>query len=361
MTLKKIRRDQLAKFIPDQEVIIRFQQLFQAAGEDNPSLIESGGIDTAAALAAANEIKGVLDSFIQDSDNNLATLEAKINELSCALYLLKESRDKNPPENYHHNISNNDDIDINIVRDYLSSLHDVYIATISDNDLITWDAATNRFVDTSDPIVDTITVNDNVIMSGTTGEGILVDPSAITYSWHDMLGPIVVRGVAATDPSYSIYRGNLRQYQFGLNDTVEITFHVLHDYAPSTDMYIHAHWSHNSAAVTTGSVTWSFEVWYAKGHDQAAFPASKTVTVTQNGSTTQYQHMIAEVAFTNAGGDATHYDRADIEIDGLVIVRIELTANSLNAATDPFLHMCDIHYQSTNIGSKNKAPNFYVT
>jgi hypothetical protein len=358
MTLKKIRRDQLAKFIPDQEVIIRFQQLFQAAGEDNPSLIENGGIDAVSALSAANEIKGVLNSFIADSGNNIAALEAKINELSCVLYLLKESWDKEPPPS---DLSNSNDIDIKTVNDYLSLLNDVYIPTISDNDLIAWDASNNRFVDTSDPIVDTITVNDNVIMSGTTGEGILVDPASTTYCWHDMLGPIVVRGVAATDPSYSTYRGNLRQYQFGLNDTVEITFHVMHDYAPSTDMYIHAHWSHNSAAVTTGSVTWSFEIWYAKGHDQAAFPASKTVTVTQNGSTTQYQHMIAEVAFTNDGGDATHYDRADIEVDGLVIIRVELTANSLNAATDPFLHMCDIHYQSTNIGTKNKAPNFYVT
>ena len=24
-----------------------------------------------------------------------------------------------------------------------------------------------------------------------------------------------------------------------------------------------------------------------------------------------------------------------------------------------FIHTCDIHYQSTNIATKNKAPNFY--
>ena len=163
MTLKKIRRDQLAKFIPDQEVIIRFQQLFQAAGEDNPSLIESGGIDAVSALSAANEIKGVLNSFIADSGNNIAALEAKINELSCALYLLKESRDKEPPP---ADLSNSNDIDIKTVNDYLSLLNDVYIPTISDNDLIAWDASNNRFADTSDPIVDTITVNTEAYLNG---------------------------------------------------------------------------------------------------------------------------------------------------------------------------------------------------
>jgi hypothetical protein len=244
---------------------------------------------------------------------------------------------------------------------YLGLLHDVYFAALADNDLITYDAANSRWVNTADPVVDTISINDNAIFSGTSGEGNQVDIATPTFPWQDMLGQIVIRGVAATDPNYTTYQGNLRQYKFSVGDFVEISFHVLHDYVPSTDMYIHTHWSHNSAAVTSGSVTWSFEIWYAKGHDQAPFPASKTITVTQNGSTTQYQHMIAEVAFTNDGGDATHYDRADIEIDGLVIVIVSLSANTLNAATDPFLHLCDVHYQTTSIGSKNKAPNFYVT
>jgi hypothetical protein len=245
--------------------------------------------------------------------------------------------------------------------DYLSQLHDVFISGIADNDLIAWDNANQRWTNTSDPVVDTITVNDNIIMSGTTGEGIEVDPATPTFGWQDMLGPITIRGIAATDPSYPIYRDGLRAYQFALNDVVWNEYHILHDYVPGTDLYIHAHWSHNSATVTSGSVTWSFEISYAKGHDQAPFPASKTITVTQAGSTTQYQHMIAEVAFTAATADATHFDRDDIEIDGLVLVKTELTANTLNAATDPFLHMVDIHYQTTNIGSKNKAPNFYVT
>ena len=68
--------------------------------------------------------------------------------------------------------------------------------------------------------------------------------------------------------------------------------------------------------------------------------------------------MIAEVAFTNYGGDATHFDRAVIETDGLLAVMTKLTANT--TGVDPFLHYVDIHYQSTGLPTKNKAPNFYT-
>jgi len=38
---KSLRRDQLARFIPDQETIIRFQRLFQIAGEVTPGDVTS--------------------------------------------------------------------------------------------------------------------------------------------------------------------------------------------------------------------------------------------------------------------------------------------------------------------------------
>lgn len=301
--------------------------------------------------------------------------------------------------------------------DYLSSLHDVYISGIADNDILIWDDTNQRWANSADIIVDTVTVNESmliaivdvngtiihqynsdeipyfndfngylwgddidltsdvdqnlyvgdspsfssVVLAGTTGEGIKVDHNTPTYPWQDLIGEIVIRGVAATDPSFATYIGNIRQYQFGTGDLVTNNFHILHNHAPGYDYYIHVHWSHISTLVTSGSVTWSFEISYAKGHDQAAFPSPKTITVTQNASTTQYQHMIAEVAFTAETADATHFDRDDIEVDGVIMVATSLTANTLNAATDPFVHYIDIHYQSISSGTKNKAPNFYVT
>jgi hypothetical protein len=52
MTTKKIRRDQLAKFIKDQEVIIRFQQLFEEVDENSPTVsIDGSTIDAKASVA----------------------------------------------------------------------------------------------------------------------------------------------------------------------------------------------------------------------------------------------------------------------------------------------------------------------
>ena len=201
---------------------------------------------------------------------------------------------------------------------------------------------------------------DILILDKAASKGIKVDAAAPTYPWQDMLGFIDVRGAGANDPAWSVFRNGIRAYRFGNNDECWVVFHLLHDYVPGTDIYLHTHWAHNSATVASGGVTWSFECMYAKGHNQAAFPASVTTTVTQTASTTQYQHMIAETVISTAGGSATLLNSSDFETDGIVLVRCSLTGNTMSTATNPFLFLLDCHYQSTGIGTKQKAPNFFV-
>lgn len=196
----------------------------------------------------------------------------------------------------------------------------------------------------------------------TAGEGVLIENA---YGWHDMLGPINVRDTTSpTNPSYNVYRGGIRAYQFAVNDEAFVEFHMLHDYAPGTDIYIHVHWSHAATTVTGGSVTWGFEVSYAKGHNQAAFSAPVTASVLQTASTTQYQHMIAEVQLSAASPSASQIDTDNLEVDGVILVRAYLQANAMTVSgggvPEPFLHLVDIHYQSTGITTKNKAPGFYT-
>jgi hypothetical protein len=127
-----------------------------------------------------------------------------------------------------------------------------------------------------------------------------------------------------------------------------------HDYVPGTDIYFHAHWSNATASPSTNPVVWAFEYIAAKGFNQAAFPASSTVTVQQNGSGTQYQHMIAETAAVTISG---------LEVDSLVMVRIFRDPATYVADTNPndvFLLQADIHYQSTNVATKQKSPDFYT-
>ena len=87
-----------------------------------------------------------------------------------------------------------------------------------------------------------------------------------------------------------------------------------------------------------------------------------TSTVTQTASGTQYQHMIAEVQISAATPGATQIDSDDIEVDGIIIARIYRNpgdaADTLNQA--PYLFLTDLHYQSTNIATKAKAPDFYT-
>jgi hypothetical protein len=207
----------------------------------------------------------------------------------------------------------------------------------------------------------TIKSASNVIIQKTSGLGIQVDTTTPTFPFRDLIGQLVVRGSGVNNPTWAAIMTNIYAYQFTVNQEIWLTFHVDHDYVPGTVVYIHTHWTHNSTTVTTGGVTWTFDVTAAKGHQQAAFAAAKTTSVTQTATpTTQYEHFIAETALTVAGGSASLIDTALIEPDTLIMVRVSLTGNTLSAATNPFLLSCDLHYQSTGIGTKARAPNFYV-
>ena len=198
----------------------------------------------------------------------------------------------------------------------------------------------------------------------TQNSGILIGPNGSeTFGWQDLHSPFRV-GTGPTAPGLATYIGGISAYQFTESDEAFITFHLPHDYAMGTDLYIHAHWSHSATTVTGGSVTWGFECTYSKGHDQAAFSSPIFTPVTQNANTTQYQHMVAETVMTSSGGSASTFDNGIIEVDGLVLVRVYLDSNDMTVSgggvPEPFLHFVDIHYQSSGVGTKQKSPNFWA-
>ena len=73
----------------------------------------------------------------------------------------------------------------------------------------------------------------------------------------------------------------------------------------------------------------------------------------------QYMHMIAENQLSASTPAADEIDTGLLEVDGVLLVRIALKANTMDSGADPFMHFADIHYQSTQTATKNKAPNFY--
>ena len=206
-------------------------------------------------------------------------------------------------------------------------------------------------------------VSSNVVLSNVKGKGMQLVPDSPVFGWRDILGEIKLHGVGANEPAYNIYRDGIRSYEFNTDgDEVFIEFHIPHDYLPGSDIFIHCHWSHhNASTITTGILTWTFETTYAKGHNQEAFGSTVSPTVAHNAASTsviQYQHMITEVQLSAGSPSGTQIDSDDIEVDGLILMRVEKTSNTM--ADDPFLHFCDVHYQSTNVGTKEKAPDFWT-
>lgn len=198
------------------------------------------------------------------------------------------------------------------------------------------------------------------------GTGIKVDSQGTpTFGWHDLIGEVFVPNEAAPNaPSWDTYIGGLKQYQFQVNDEAQVVYHLPHDYLPSSQIFVHTHWSHNSPNVTGGSVTWGFELTYAKGHNQGAFSLPINIVEVQNASTTAHQHMVCEAPASVDGGAANLLDTLLLETDGIIVGRIYLVSNNLTVSSGPipdvFLHTADIHYQSTSVPTKNRLPDFWA-
>ena len=198
------------------------------------------------------------------------------------------------------------------------------------------------------------------VYPNTKGIGLKIDSDTPEFGWHDLLSDITLPG-HVDDPSFVPYIGNIEQMQMDIGNAVNITFHLPHDYAPNTDIYIHLHWSHNSPTVTSGGISGFFEASYAKGHDQAAFSNPVVVQLLDvPASPIRYQHMVSEAPLSAAGGAGGLIATEDLEVDGLILCRLEMTGNSINDGAIPFLHQVDIHYQSTGLPTKNKAPDFWT-
>ena len=206
----------------------------------------------------------------------------------------------------------------------------------------------------------------NLMVPKTQNYGIKTDSLGTpSYGWRDLLGTLYVPDYSIpTAPTIVSYIGGIKQHKFEVNDEAQIVFHLPHDYVVGTDLFIHCHWSHNSTLVTGGNISWGWELTHASGHNTGAFSTPITVTGYQNVSTIQYQHMVAEEIISTPGGSGSLLNTNNITVDGLMFGRVFLSACNITVSSGPpvfpFLHEVDIHYQSTNVGTKQKAPPFWT-
>jgi len=194
----------------------------------------------------------------------------------------------------------------------------------------------------------------------TAGKGIQVDE---TWSWRDLEGPIKPKAGGAGSPTWTTWSGNIKEWAFVVNDIVDTKFHWPHDWVPGTDIYIHVHWSHNGTAIS-GTFTMDHRHKWGKGHGQSAYDAEKTisttVSVTNIAGHPALTTFITEVQLSAASPSASQIDTDNLEADGLLKISSILSAKPTITGGSLFVEYIDIHYQSSNVGTKNKAPNFHA-
>lgn len=176
--------------------------------------------------------------------------------------------------------------------------------------------------------------------------------------WFDIIGQIIPAPLGPSNPTWTqIDTGSpFYAYAFGVNDFVNIVFHMPHFYASSqgtapTPIFLHAHWF--TDGTNTQPVKWQFTYTWAKGFNQGNFNTTGTaITCEEAAAGTAYRHMVTETsAITNA----------DFEVDGLLLVQLKRITNGGTENTDAvFLALADAHIQVDTFSTKNRAPDFYA-
>jgi hypothetical protein len=208
---------------------------------------------------------------------------------------------------------------------------------------------------------------DGIIISKVAGKGIKVDELEPTFGWRDIIGDVspkvagVGRAIAGT-----FIGGKYHAWFYSANDICDMVYHIPHDYVPNSDLHLHLHWGHIGTAIS-GQLVVTYGITYAKGHDQAIFPAEVapvlTVATTNITAVPQYRHRIDEIQISAASPTNAQINSSLIEPDGLLLVGFTVTTipTITGGATNlPAFLTADVHYQSTSIGTKQKAPDFYT-
>lgn len=211
-----------------------------------------------------------------------------------------------------------------------------------------------------------------LIFEKAAGNGVKVDHTTPTFGFADIIGDQFSRNTGATKPVLAAYNGAVNAWQFGNGDEAYLSFHVPHDYVPSSDFHLHIHWSQNAAGATGGTVDFRYTAVYAKGHNQVSgstFTSTpktalfSSIDINDGGSgLLQYQQHLTEVTISAATATAALFDRDDFEPDGVIELTFEMDATNLTGTPSiPFIHFVDLHYQSNSVlGTKSRTPDFYA-
>jgi hypothetical protein len=191
--------------------------------------------------------------------------------------------------------------------------------------------------------------------------------------WKDLVG-IYSPDSGGALPTNALFIGSdIDERSYGAGDASDWVFHMPHDYAIGTDIYIHVHWGHNGTAIS-GTMVWTLEVTHASRLAAVPFGVFSTpISTTINNSGTvnftnypRYCHAVEETQLSAGTPSGSQLDTDDLAPDDIIKVHLEattipsITGSPSGGVDKPYLFQVDIHYQANMVGTKNKDPDFYT-
>ena len=178
--------------------------------------------------------------------------------------------------------------------------------------------------------------------------------------WRDLIGDVSAKSTGLTSPILHNLNGAYRGWFYSNGNRADISYHIPHDYALGTDLYIHVHWTYNGTSIE-GPLKVSHHLSYAKGHSQAKFTDEITVNqVIETAETEPLMHRIDEILVSS--NDGRLLDTNLIEPDGIIFNSFIMDSVPTIVSKDlslPMIICVDIHYQSTDKSTPQKSPDFY--
>jgi hypothetical protein len=210
-----------------------------------------------------------------------------------------------------------------------------------------------------------ISTRANINMPSEMHTGIWLDGG---HGWKDLIGDVSPKTGNANAANMRQFIGAVSGWTHTASSVGDLTYHLPHDYAPNTDLFLHVHWGHNGTAIS-GSFVVTFYASYAKrSYPATTFATPITLTMTLNSlnmtNSPRYCHRVDEIQLSTPGGSASQLNTNDIEVDGLICIHYATVTIPSITGSDfsnlPYIQTIDIHMQSTGVGTARKDPGYYT-
>jgi hypothetical protein len=167
--------------------------------------------------------------------------------------------------------------------------------------------------------------------------------------WKDSMVPASGFKLGASAPTWGNFTdANIQVLQFAkaADNLVHGTVQLNHDYREGTTISPHLHiWFPIAASAATSTNVWLLH--YSWGNVTGVFPTSTTVTVTNSGAITQYEHRLIE--FPDIVGTSK-------TVSSIIAVTVQRTGSDGYDVYDDVIGLVgfDVHYRVDTLGSTSE-------